>query len=147
GHRGWHAVARRLTLQAVGKVLIFIVLPLLETFLLAKIGAAIGWANTLALMILTVVAGVWLTRLEGARAWREWQRSRAAGRMPHDGVLSGVLLLLGGALLILPGVITDVAGLLLLLPPTRRALAAVLRPWIKRRFFEGPAAGAPQIRV
>lgn len=128
----------------MGKLLLlFVVVPLLEAVLLAKIGAAIGWANTIALVILTGVVGAWLFKLEGGRAWRKWQRALATGKTPEDGVLGGLLLLLGGAFLITPGVVTDAVGLLLLLPPTRHLLVRFLRPRIMSRFFEGAgSAGA-----
>jgi len=122
----------------VGKLLLlFVVVPIVEAILLAKIGDAIGWANTIALVIATGVLGAWLFRLEGGRAWRKWQRSLATGQTPEEGVLGGLLLLLGGAFLITPGVVTDAIGLLLMLPPTRHALARFLRPRIMARFFEG----------
>jgi UPF0716 protein FxsA len=138
----------------VGKVLLlFILVPLVETYLLSLIGGAIGWANTIALVIVTGVLGGWLTKLEWGRAWRGWQRALAEGRMPDDGVLSGVLLLIGGALLITPGVLTDFVGLCLLIPPTRRALARYLRPRLEKRFLhDGDDASSdggvgPTVRV
>lgn len=127
----------------MGKLLLlFVVVPIVEAILLAKIGDAIGWANTILLVIATGVAGAWLFRLEGGRAWRKWQQALATGKTPEDGVLGGLLLLVGGAFLITPGVVTDAVGLLLLLPPTRHALAKFLRPRIMSRFFSGsPAEG------
>jgi UPF0716 protein FxsA len=131
----------------VGKLLLlFVVVPIVEAILLAKIGDAIGWANTIALVIATGVVGAWLFRLEGGRAWRKWQRALATGKTPEDGVLGGLLLLLGGAFLITPGVVTDAVGLLLLLPPTRHALASFLRPRIMARFFEGPQGAEGESR-
>ena len=123
----------------MGKLLLlFVVVPIVEAILLSKIGAAIGWANTILLVIATGVVGAWLFRLEGGRAWRRWQQALATGKTPEDGVLGGLLLLLGGAFLITPGVVTDAVGLLLLLPPTRHALAKFLQPRIMKRFFTGP---------
>jgi UPF0716 protein FxsA len=121
---------------------LFIVVPLIEALLLARIGDAIGWTNTIALVIGTGIVGAWLFKLEGGRAWREWQGTLARGEAPREGVLGGVLLLLGGALLITPGVITDVCGLLLLLPPTRRALSRWLLPRVMDRFVPGVGAGS-----
>ena len=112
----------------------FIVVPLVEALLLAKIGAALGWANTIVLVILTGIVGAWLFKLEGGRAWRKWQESLAQGRTPEEGVLGGLLLLLAGALLVTPGVITDGVGLALLFGPTRRMLSAWLMPQITDRF-------------
>ena len=128
----------------MGKLLVvlFVVVPLVETFLLAKIGAILGWTNTILLVLATGVLGGWLAKLEGARAWRKWREALTRGQMPEDGVLSGLLLLVGGALLITPGVLTDAVGLLLLLPPTRRAIANFIRPRLKKRFMEGPSQQA-----
>ena len=126
----------------MGKLLLlFVVIPIVEAILLAKIGDAIGWANTILLVVATGVVGAWLFRLEGGRAWRKWQDALATGQTPEDGVLGGLLLLLGGAFLITPGVVTDAVGLLLLLPPTRHALARFLRPRIMAGFFERSETG------
>jgi UPF0716 protein FxsA len=117
----------------VGKLLLlFILVPLLDAWLLFKVAGVLGFVETLALVIFTGVLGAWLFKLEGTRTWGKWQQSLAEGRMPEEGVLGGVMLLLGGALLVTPGVITDAVGLLLLLPPTRRLIAKLLRPRLKR---------------
>jgi UPF0716 protein FxsA len=135
----------------VGKVLLlFILVPLVETYLLSLIGGAIGWANTIALVVVTGLLGGWLTKLEWSRAWRAWQSALAQGRMPDDGVLSGVLLIIGGALLITPGVVTDFVGLCLLIPQSRRALANFLRPRLQQRFAPGAqpdGEGGTTVRV
>ena len=120
-------------------LLVFIVVPLVEALLLAKIGAALGWANTIVLVILTGIVGAWLFKLEGGRAWRKWQESLAQGRTPEEGVLGGLLLLLAGALLVTPGVITDGVGLALLFGPTRRMLSAWLMPRVVHFDMGGPA--------
>ncbi len=114
-------------------ILLFVVVPLVETYLLAHLGAAIGWANTIALVIITGVLGGWLAKQEGTRAWQRWREALAAGRVPEEGVLEGLLLLLGGALLITPGVLTDAVGLALLIPWTRKLVAAYLRPSLEER--------------
>lgn len=119
----------------MGKLLLlFVVVPLIEALLLAKIGAAIGWMNTILLVLATGVIGAWLFRLEGGRAFGKWQEAVSMGRMPEEGVLSGLLLLLGGALLITPGVVTDAVGLLLLIPQTRQMIARFLEPRVMARF-------------
>ncbi len=113
-------------------LLLFILVPLVDAWLLFQLGGILGFASTLALVMLTGIAGAWLFRLEGTRTWSVWQASLSEGRVPEEGVLGGVMLLLGGALLVTPGVITDAVGLLLLLPPTRRLLAAALRPRLQQ---------------
>ncbi len=117
----------------MGKLLLlFIIVPLVDAWLLIQLGGMMGFANTLLLVIATGVLGAWLFRLEGTRAWGKWQSSLAEGRVPEEGVLGGVLLLVGGVLLVTPGVITDAVGLLLLVPPTRSLVARVLGPRLTR---------------
>ncbi|HYO98448.1 MAG TPA: FxsA family protein [Polyangiaceae bacterium] len=105
----------------------FILIPLIELYLLIGIGSRIGIWPTVAFTMLTGLAGTLLARREGRRVWRAWRSALTAGRTPEAGVVEGVLVLVGGALLIAPGVLTDVAGLLLLIPPSRRWAARRLR--------------------
>lgn len=114
-------------------LLLFVAVPLVEALVLARIGAAIGWASTLALIVAAGFLGGVATRHQWTRTWQRWREALAEGRMPDDGVLGGLLVLLGGALLITPGVITDVVGLFLLIPYTRRAIADALRPHLEKR--------------
>jgi UPF0716 protein FxsA len=126
----------------VGKLfLLFTILPVLDLWLLLRIGGAIGFWPAVALVIGTGLLGAALARTEGFRVLRSWQTALAAGRLPEEGVLSGVLVLVGAALLVTPGVITDAVGLLLLLPPVRKLVAAALR----RRLAGQVAAG--RVRV
>ncbi len=117
-------------------LLLFIAVALGEAMVLAEIGARIGWMNTIALMLASALAGMWLFRLEGGRAWRRWQQAVVSGRTPEEGVLSGVLLVTGGVLLVAPGVLTDVVGLALLIPPARRWIARIVEPRLMARFRE-----------
>jgi UPF0716 protein FxsA len=117
--------------------LLFSALPLLDLWLLLHVGRAIGFWSTVALVILTGVAGAWLARAEGFRVLRAWQVALAQGRVPEEGVLSGALVLAGGLLLVTPGVITDVLGLALLFPPSRRLVAAGLGRWLRRQIDTG----------
>lgn len=105
--------------------------PLAE--LLAAIGVAelIGVLPMLLLLVLSLPLGFWLLREQGRGAWRRLSAAVAAGRSPGDHVIDGALIVAGGALLIIPGFITDVIGLLLLVPPfralTRRGIARNVR--------------------
>jgi UPF0716 protein FxsA len=117
--------------------LLFTALPLLDLWLLLHVGRAIGFWSTVALVILTGIAGAWLARTEGFRVLRSWQQALAQGRVPEEGVLSGALVLAGGLLLVTPGVITDALGLALLFPPSRRLVAAGLRRWLRRQIDAG----------
>ena len=100
-------------------LLLLILWPVAELFVAIEVAQAIGVLATVVLLIISWPLGLWLVRTEGRAAWRRLQAAVAAGRMPTREVVEGALVLVGGALLIVPGFITDVLGLLLLLPPTR----------------------------
>jgi UPF0716 protein FxsA len=104
-------------------VLLFIIVPILEIYLIIQVGQAIGPLPTVALLIVDSLVGAWLLRHQGRRAWMAFNETLAAGRMPHREILSGALVIFGGALLLAPGFLTDIAGLMLLIPPTRRVIA------------------------
>jgi UPF0716 protein FxsA len=87
---------------------------------------------TLILLLVVSVAGAWLAKREGLAAWARFQRAMAEGRVPTVEVADGAMILLAGALLLTPGFLTDVAGVLLLLPPTR-AMALRLAPRLAER--------------
>lgn len=135
--------------------LAFTLLPFVELFLLIRIGRVIGAGSTIAFVIAMGILGAALAKTQGKRVLDEWRDALAAGRVPEEGVLGGVLVLVGGLLLITPGVLTDVMGLFCLLPPTRRAIARALSHYLARRASVGrvevhqygfqwpPAAPAP----
>jgi UPF0716 protein FxsA len=117
--------------------LAFVVVPLLDLYLLLALGREVGLWPTVGMVLAAGLVGSLLARREGVRVLRRWQESLARGRMPEEGLLSGVLILVGGVLLVWPGVLTDVAGLFLLLPPTRRLVAALVRRRLERRMAAG----------
>jgi UPF0716 protein FxsA len=117
--------------------LAFTVVPFLELYLLIGIGRQVGVLPTLGLVLVMGLLGAFLAKREGLRVMRNWQAAMAQGRLPEDGILSGALVLVGGVLLIAPGVITDGVGFLLLIPPTRRWIAARLRRALERRMEAG----------
>lgn len=139
GPAGSIAVRReRLRVHPVGKLLLlFIVVPLVELYLLLAIGSAVGFWPTVALVLVTGVLGSWLAKREGLRVIRQWQGALAQGQMPEEGVLGGLMVLVGGVFLITPGVLTDVAGLLLLFPPSRRVIGGWVRAYFERRIQDG----------
>lgn len=134
-------------------LLAFTVVPFIELYLLLAIGREVGFWPTVGGVLLTGVVGAWLAKKEGVRVLRRWQESLAQGRMPEEGLVGGVLVLVGGVLLVSPGVLTDVVGLFLLFPPTRKLVAAVVRRRLERRmaagtlrvttFQSGPFPGGP----
>jgi UPF0716 protein FxsA len=111
-------------------LLLFILVPLIEVALLIQIGDWMGVLPTIGLVIFTGVVGAALARREGLRTWRAIQAELAAGRLPGDRMVDGLLILLAGAVLVTPGVLTDTIGFLLLVPPVR----ARVRTWLKERF-------------
>ncbi|OJT27062.1 exlusion protein FxsA [Archangium sp. Cb G35] len=118
-------------------LLAFTVVPFIELYLLLAIGREVGFWPTVAGVLFTGVVGAWLAKKEGLRVLRRWQESLARGRMPDEGLVGGVLVLVGGVLLVSPGVFTDVVGLFLLFPPTRRLVAELVRRRLERRMAEG----------
>lgn len=100
-----------------------LVFLLLEIVVLLQVGSWLGGMNTFALLILTAIGGVVLVKMQGMRNWISMQQKMARGQMPGLEMASGPLLFLAGALLIIPGFISDVIGLLLLLTPVRKAIA------------------------
>jgi UPF0716 protein FxsA len=115
----------------------FVVVPLTELYLLIWLSRWIGFGWTVAITLVTGVVGGTLAKHEGLRVWRRWASAIAEGRTPESGVAEGLLVLLGGILLLTPGVLTDALGFCLLLPPTRRRIAIGLRAAIERRIAAG----------
>lgn len=113
--------------------LLFIVAPIAELYTIIRVGASIGVLNTFALMVLMGFIGSWLVKREGMRAWVRFNQSVAAGQVPAKEMVDGVLILGAGALLLTPGFLSDVFGILMLFPPSR----AVLRTYLLRRAKTG----------
>ena len=118
-------------------IALFIVVPLAELYVILKVGDAIGALWTILLLAADSVLGSLLLRAQGRSVWRRFNEVLARGEMPHREVLDGVLIVFGGAFLITPGFITDIAGALLLIPPTR----AVIRRLVARRLGRRVAVG------
>lgn len=108
-------------------ILLFTVVPLVELSLLLRIGEWLGAGATIGLVIATGIAGAWLARREGARTWARVQAEVAAGRIPGEELLHALLVFVAGVVLVTPGVITDVVGLLLLVRPARALVAGRVR--------------------
>jgi UPF0716 protein FxsA len=114
-------------------VLAFIVVPLAELAVIIAVGNVLGLLPTLVLLLAISVTGAWLAKREGLAAWRRFQLAVAEGRVPTEEVADGAMVLLAGALLLTPGFLTDVVGLLLLLPPTRAMLRRLVPRLAARR--------------
>ena len=100
-------------------IIIFIVVPIAELAVLIQVGQLIGVWWTIALLVADAILGSWLLRTQTRTAWRRFNEALAGGRVPHREVIDGVLVIFGGVLLLTPGFITDIFGLLFLFPPTR----------------------------
>jgi len=111
---------------------LFSCIPLIELFILLRIGAVIGSVNTILLVIITGVLGAYLAQKEGIRTMQKIRALTSRGEMPGNELLDALLILIAGIVLLTPGIITDFIGLLLLLPLTRKPI----REWIKRRIEE-----------
>lgn len=132
--------------MALVLVLLFIVVPILELYVLIQIGSAIGVLPTIGLLLLASVLGAALMRAQGRAVWVRFHRALAEGRLPGREVIDGVLVIFGGALLLTPGFLSDILGLVLLLPPTR----ALVRRLLVARFggsLVAAAAGGAQNRM
>jgi UPF0716 family protein affecting phage T7 exclusion len=122
----------------MGKLLfLFLLLPFVDLYLLVQLGHAYGSALPVLWVIASAGVGIVCARVEGLRVFREWRTALATNAPPEEGVMSGVLLLLGSALLIAPGVISDVLGLALLVPLVRRAIAAFTLRRIRSAIVNG----------
>lgn len=119
-------------------LLLFILLPIAELYVIIQVGQAIGLLPTLILLVADGFLGAALARSQGRAAWRRFNEALAAGRVPGKEIYDGAAIILGGALLLSPGFITDVFAVFLLLPPTRALLRRTL---MRGARFVGPAKG------
>jgi UPF0716 protein FxsA len=115
-------------------VFVFIVVPLVELAIIIQVGEVLGVGPTILLLLAVSLAGAWLVRREGTRAWWRFRDAVSRGRVPTDEVLEGALVLFGGALLLTPGFATDAVGLSLMVPPVRGLVATTLKRRLGARF-------------
>jgi UPF0716 protein FxsA len=120
-------------------ILLFIAVPIAELFVIIQVGEAIGIWWTIGLLIADSILGSWLMRHQGRAAWRRFNEALQYGRVPAREVLDGALVIFGGALLLTPGFITDILGLILLLPPTRALVRGVLARRLTHRMVVSAA--------
>ncbi len=124
-------------------VLAFLVVPVVELYVIITVGQAIGVLPTVALLLADALLGAALVRREGRRAWQALRVALSEQRVPGREVADGALVVLGGALLLTPGFVTDVFGLLCLLPPTRAVLRRLLTGLATRQLLGGAAPKRP----
>src|SRR6476661_736402 len=116
-------------------VLLFVVVPLVEIYVIIQVGQAIGPWWTILLLIADSIFGSWLIAHEGRRAWQALTTALSSGRMPAKELADGGLILVGGTLMISPGFVTDAFGMVLILPFTRPVARRVLTRLVSRRLL------------
>jgi UPF0716 protein FxsA len=127
-------------------IAIFIVVPLAELYVILRVGDAIGLLPTIAILAADSLLGAWLLRSQGRAVWNRFNSALGAGRVPHNEVIDGVLIIFGGAFLITPGFLSDIVGVFLLLPPTRALIRRIARRSIERRAVVRVASRAGRAR-
>lgn len=116
---------------------LFVLVPIIELALLVQLGRVVGVLPTVALVLLTGVAGAGLARAEGMRVLFGFQNELAGGRLPEQALFDGICILVGGAVLLTPGILTDLLGFALLVPLTRRWIQKRVRRSLERRMEQG----------
>jgi UPF0716 protein FxsA len=141
---------RRRSTAAWVLIAAFIIVPIVEIYVIIQVGQVIGAGWTIALLIADSIFGSWLVRREGRRAWRALTTTIEEGRMPATELADGALVLVGGTLMISPGFVSDVVGILLILPFTRPIARAVLSRLVARRLLDarrpGPGPEGPIVQ-
>lgn len=115
-------------------IVLFIVVPIAELYVIIKVGELIGVLPTLILLLADALLGAWLVKHQGRGAWRRFNEALAVRRFPGKEVADGVLIVIGGTLLLTPGFITDIFGFFLLVPPTRAISRGLLKRFTIGRF-------------
>jgi UPF0716 protein FxsA len=121
-------------------VALFIAVPIVELWVIIEIGSLIGVWPTIALLLADALLGSLLLRHQGRGAWRRFNEAIAERRFPGREVADGLLIAIGGTLLLTPGFVTDIFGLIFLIPPTRAIVRRLMRGYVGRRFV---IVGAP----
>jgi UPF0716 protein FxsA len=118
-------------------VLLFTLVPALEIYILIRVGALIGPLNTLLTIVLTGILGAYYARQQGFRIIRRIRQKLEEGDLPGNELINGFMLLIGGALLLTPGFLTDLLGLSSIFPPTRDVLKNVVKAYLNRKIKQG----------
>ena len=117
--------------------LLFTLVPAIELYLIIKVGSIIGAFNTILIIIFTGVLGAYYARQQGFRVVSNIQWKMQQGTVPGDDLVNGAMLLVGGALLITPGFITDFAGFSLIFPPSREAIKVGVKRYLEKKVRQG----------
>ncbi len=125
-------------LRIIGLLLL---VPLLDMLLLVVLTGILGWKVILLLVVLTALVGMLLVRAEGRHTLAKMQRKAAQGEVPTDELLDGALLLVAGAMLLTPGLVTDAVGFILVIPPTRYPVRWALKKWVVTPYVDAKTSG------
>ena len=124
-------------------VVAFIVVPILELWLIAQVADLISWPVTIITLIAEALIGSWLVKREGRSTWRRFREAIGArNRVPAVEVVDGALVIIGGTLLLTPGFLTDIAAFIFIVPPTRAVVNRFIRSRVRGRFGLGGASSA-----
>lgn len=118
-------------------LLAFILVPIVELAILIQLGRYVGLAATLGLIVVTGTLGAWLARRQGLGVLRRMREETAAGTLPAEAVVDGVIIVAAGALLLTPGLLTDAVGFACLVPAWRRRLKSYLRRKLEEAVLRG----------
>lgn len=121
--------------------LAFVVIPLAEIWAILQVGQLVGPWWTIVLLVLDSMVGAWLIKREGGRAWLALREALQGGRMPAREIADGALILIGGTLMLSPGFLLDLLGIVLILPFTRPVARRLLTSVVERRLVVVPGAG------
>lgn len=121
-------------------LLLFVALPAAEIWLLIKVGSHIGVWQTILAVLFTGVAGAYLAKMEGLAVIKNLQKAQMEGRIPGNEMINGLLVFTGGALLLTPGFITDILGILMIFPLTRALIAVSIKRYFEKKMHSGTAS-------
>jgi len=117
--------------------LLFIIVPVVELYILIEVGKKIGSLNTIGIIILTGILGAYLVKSQGFMILKKIQNDLNESILPGNSLIQGAIILAGGILLLTPGFVTDIIGFIFLLPVSRRMVKKYLLRWLKSKIKEG----------
>jgi len=118
-------------------LLLFIIVPATELYILIEVGQKIGGLTTIGIIILTGIIGAYLVKNQGFIILKKIQNDLNEGIMPGDNLIQGAIILAGGVFLLTPGFVTDIVGFILLIPVSRNIVKKYLLKWLKGKIKEG----------
>jgi len=118
-------------------LLLFVAIPLVELYILIKVGKYLGTANTIMIVILTGILGAAFARSQGAGIFNKIRQTLSLGKIPGNEMIQGILIFTGGIMLLTPGFLTDILGFSLILPFSRQFFASIFMSYIKKKIDSG----------